>query len=64
MPRYEVRVIREVLTEEVVLEIEAKDEEEAKFLAIAEAVRDADLYFGPVEDPAYFADDPELVEEE
>jgi len=64
MPKYEVRVVREVLDEEVLLEIEAPNEDIAKALAITEAMRDADLYFGPIEDPAYFADDPELMEED
>jgi hypothetical protein len=64
MTKFEVRVVREVPDEEVTLEIEAETPEEAKRLALEDAKRNEDLYFGPIEVPALFADDPEPMEEE
>jgi hypothetical protein len=53
MPRWEVRVTRDLENEYADTEVEAPDWEEAKRLAVEEAKEWPEKYFGPVAPPEY-----------
>lgn len=64
MAKWEVEVTREIPEERTILEVEADTEEEAQRLAIEDAKKNEDLYFGPVEDPYFEIIDIHPMEDE
>ena len=54
MPKFEVRVTRDLDDQDVDIDVEAPDWEEAKRRAIAEVAANSHAYFGPVPPPEFY----------